>query len=108
MGTELLAFESAEGESVVFAVSDTDPGVELVGRGSRGELLPGPVQLEAALDTIRTASEAVLDRLKQVGQRPYEVEVEFGVQMNAKVGAIIAATEAQGHLRVKVKWQPGR
>jgi ABC-type antimicrobial peptide transport system ATPase subunit len=108
MGTELLSFQSADGESVVFAVSDTDPGVELVSRRSSGQLLPGPVQLETALDTIRTASEAVLDRLKQVGERPCEVEVEFGVQMNAKVGAIIAATEAQGHLRVKVKWQTGR
>jgi len=107
MGTELLSFQSAAGESLVFAVSDTDPGVELVARGA-GALLPGPVQLEAALDTIRTASEAVLDRLKQLGERPYEVEVEFGVQMNAKVGAIIAATEAQGHLRVRVKWQTGR
>jgi hypothetical protein len=67
--------------------------------------VPGPVVLESALDTIRTTADAVLDRLGRIASAPKEIEVEFGVQMNAKVGAIIASSEAQGHLRVKLRWQ---
>lgn len=104
MATELLKFSTKDGADVVFAVPDTDPGVRLVARGA-DDLIPGPVELGAALETVRTTAEVVLDRLSALKRSPDEVEVEFGIQMNAKLGAVIASTEAQGHLRVTIKWQ---
>ena len=104
MATELLRFSTKEGADVVFAVPDTDPGVRLVARGP-DDLIPGPVDMESALDTVRTTAEVVIDRLTSLERAPDEVEVEFGIQMNAKIGAVIASTEAQGHLRVTIKWQ---
>jgi hypothetical protein len=104
MGTELLGFETEGGATVVFAVPDTDPGVRLVARGV-DDVIPGPASLEAALDTVRTTADAVLGRLDGLDRSPDAVEVEFGLQMSAKLGAVIASAEAQGHLRVKITWQ---
>ena len=106
MSTSLIEFP-LEGEggtgSVAFAVPDTDPGVRRVARGP-GDIIPGPTHLEAALATIRTTAEAVLDQVRALDLHP-EIEVEFGIQMNARFGAVIATGEAGGHLRVKLRWQ---
>jgi hypothetical protein len=107
MSTALIEFpvDGSDGAgTIAFAVPDTDPGVRRVARGP-GDVIPGPTHLEAALATIRTAAEAVLDQVRALDERP-EVEVEFGIQMNARFGAVIATGEAGGHLRVKMRWQP--
>jgi NTP-dependent ternary system trypsin peptidase co-occuring protein len=104
MSTALIEFPVDGGQATVaFAVPDTDPGVRRVARGP-GDLIPGPMHLEAALSTVRTTAEAVLAQVRTLDLLP-EVEVEFGIQMTARVGAVIASGEAGGHLRVKLRWQ---
>ncbi len=105
MSTALIEFPVGEGDaaaSIAFAVPDTDPGVRRVARGP-GDVIPGPTHLEAALATIRMAAEAVIEQIRGLENQP-EVEVEFGIQMNARFGAVIATGEAGGHLRVKMRW----
>lgn len=37
-------------------------------------------------------------------ERPDEVEITFGVKVDAEVGAIIAKTGLQGQFEIKLKW----
>jgi hypothetical protein len=107
MSTALIEFPVGEGEatgSIAFAVPDTDPGVRRVARGP-GDVIPGPTHLQAALTTVRTAAEAVIEQVLGIPHGPDDIEVEFGIQMNARFGAVIATGEAGGHLRVKLRWQ---
>ncbi|GAA3367161.1 hypothetical protein GCM10020367_68560 [Streptomyces sannanensis] len=48
-----------------------------------------PRTLQQSLVPVRDTARAVLDQLRQAG--PQEVEVEFGVNLSAKAGAVITA-----------------
>ncbi|MET9790750.1 CU044_2847 family protein [Streptomyces canus] len=64
-----------------------------------------PVTLQVALRPVTEMARAVLDQLRQIG--PDEVEVEFGVDLAAQVGAVIARSEAGFHLKIRVLWEHG-
>jgi len=61
--------------------------------------------LEAALEPIADMARATLQALARVG--PREVEVEFGVELSAEVGAIVASTGGGCQLTVTLTWAPG-
>ncbi|MFF7705612.1 CU044_2847 family protein [Streptomyces lydicus] len=65
--------------------------------------LPGTLQ--QSLVPVREMARSVLDQLRQAGSR--EVEVEFGVNLSAKAGAVITAGETAVHLKVRVVWESG-
>ncbi|BCM71179.1 MULTISPECIES: CU044_2847 family protein [Streptomyces] len=64
-----------------------------------------PRTLQQSLIPVRETARAVLDQLRQAG--PREVEVEFGVNLSAKAGAVITAGETAVHLKVRVVWENG-
>ncbi|MEU9649434.1 CU044_2847 family protein [Streptomyces sp. NPDC048110] len=64
-----------------------------------------PRTLHESLVPVRETARTVLDQLRQAG--PREVEVEFGVNLSAKAGAVITAGEAALHLKVRMVWERG-
>jgi hypothetical protein len=44
-------------------------------------------------------------QLRSMSRQPDEIEIKFGVKLDAQAGAVIARTGIQGHLEVKLKWQ---
>nr|WP_237549380.1 CU044_2847 family protein [Streptomyces sp. SID4950] len=60
---------------------------------------------ESALEGVRRAAAATLRRMGDLPERPDEITVEFGIQLDAEVGAVLARTGAQGHLQVQVTWR---
>ncbi|MER6274464.1 CU044_2847 family protein [Streptomyces sp900105755] len=62
-----------------------------------------PVSLAAALGPVTDMSRTVLRQLRRAG--PDEIEVEFGVNLATQAGAVIARSETNCHLRVKVVWK---
>jgi Trypsin-co-occurring domain 1 len=99
--TELVRFELADGGSVVAELDDS-PGVSRVGRQSVLETAKGT--LESALSDVRDAAAAALAQFQDMAQKPDELEIKFGVKLDAQAGAIIARTGMQGHFEVKVRW----
>jgi hypothetical protein len=104
MDTELVQFEMAGGGRVLVEVDDQEPGVA---RASRVDdmVIQAKQSLEPALDSIRAMANVALEKLGDLAQRPDELEVEFGVRLNAEAGAVIAKTQAEGHLKVKLAWK---
>lgn len=58
-----------------------------------------------ALAGMRSAAEGVLAQLRGIEPAPAEVEVDFKVAVNGKVGATIVTGGADAHLNVKVVWK---
>ncbi|AZM62610.1 MULTISPECIES: CU044_2847 family protein [unclassified Streptomyces] len=58
-----------------------------------------------ALEQVRSAAALTVHRMRDLPQRPDEVTVEFGIQLDAEVGAVLARTGAQGHLQVQLTWR---
>ncbi|MFB9462388.1 CU044_2847 family protein [Streptomyces cinereospinus] len=61
-----------------------------------------PRSVQEAMVPVTTMARAVLDQLRQAG--PDEVTVEFGVNLAAQAGVVIAKSEANCHLRVAMTW----
>ncbi|MFF4484206.1 CU044_2847 family protein [Streptomyces sp. NPDC001520] len=62
-----------------------------------------PVSLAESLEPVTDMAQTVLRQLRRAS--PDEIEVEFGVNLAAQAGAVIAKSEANCHLRVKVLWK---
>jgi hypothetical protein len=108
MERELMQFEAAGGVVVVEqveAAGTAEAGsIERVARV--GEVVMSKIPLEDALGVVRTTADAVVGQVRDLARPPDKLEVEFGLQLSSKVGAVIAAGEAQAHLKLKLTWQP--
>ncbi|MFF0747175.1 CU044_2847 family protein [Streptomyces sp. NPDC004111] len=65
-----------------------------------------PRTLQESLVPVRDTARAVLESLREAGSQ--SVEVEFGVNLSAKAGAVITTGEAAVHLKVRVVWEGSR
>jgi Trypsin-co-occurring domain 1 len=99
---QLLRFEAGE-RSVLVEVADDEPGIERAARVD-DVVVKASQSLESALEQVRVLADVTLARLGGLARQPEQVEVEFGVRLNAEAGAVIARTQAEGHLQVKLTW----
>ena len=85
------------------------PGEDLPGALELASLRPGEVvarareSVEAAIDQIKPAINAVAARLKAMSAD--EVAVEFGIVLGAETGAVIAKGTAEVHFTVTLSWK---
>jgi hypothetical protein len=99
---ELVQFHLEDGGTVDVEVDDQDPGFDRVSRIDDA-MVKAATSFDAALDRVCSAAQIALEKLR--GAEPDELQVEFGIRLNAHAGAVIAATEAEGHLRVTLTWK---
>jgi hypothetical protein len=104
--TELISFRAGDSE-VIVELGENEPGLELV---SRRDKLVGTAKqtLDSAFDVVRPAIESLAEQIRALDtprlDQPTEICVEFGLRLNAEVGAVIAKTQTEGHLTVSLKW----
>jgi hypothetical protein len=111
----------AKGDTVYLIQVPVEGGGRLLVQASDAEL-PGDLQLaaarpgevvararqslEQALDQIKPAMRAVLDRL--VAMSPDEMRVEFGLTLGAETGVVVAKGTSEMHFAVTLSWKrPG-
>lgn len=103
--TELAVFSLDEGGTVSIEVEEA-PGMTRAGRAGATVREAGE-SFERALAEVRNAASAALGQFRAMAQRPDEVEIKFGVRMDAQVGAVIAKTGLQGQFELTLKWVRG-
>ena len=101
--TELVRFP-LDGDGSVLVEVEEPPGVTRV---SRPGDLPKTAKetFEKALLQVRDVANVALGQLRSMSRQPDEIEIKFGVKLDAQAGAVIARTGIQGHLEVKLKWR---
>lgn len=59
-----------------------------------------------AIDLVRACADQVADKLEEMpaDKRPDEMELQFAVRLDAKLGASIVGTEGGAQLQVSLKW----
>jgi hypothetical protein len=102
--TELIRWKLDDGGEVLVAVAPDGPEVSPVSRSS-DLIKAATASLSTALASVRDAASEALGQFRQMPVRPSRVEVEFGVQLTAEAGAVIAKTSVDGHLIVKLSWE---
>jgi hypothetical protein len=62
-------------------------------------------EFEKALDDIRPVADTIVQKLKDLGSKPDNIGIEFGIKMSAQAGAIIAATGMEANFKVTLSWK---
>ena len=83
----MVQFALERGGSVLVEVDGDEPGIQ---RASRVDdlIVQAKQQLEPAMDNIRALANVAFELLQDLAERPDGIEVEFGVRLNAQVGAV--------------------
>jgi Trypsin-co-occurring domain 1 len=101
---DLISFP-LDGDDAVLVEVDLDrPEIGPVSRA--GDLVrSAAMSFDGALAHIRKAASIALANFRDAELRPDEVQIEFGVALNAQAGAVIARTGVDGHLKVQLTWR---
>jgi hypothetical protein len=106
--TRLARFVLPDGSSIVAEVDDESVDTTRVMRGgavsSPEIVVKANESFDAALDRVRWAADGLLERLTSLTRSPDEVEIEFGVKLNAETGAVIAKAATEANFRINLKW----
>jgi hypothetical protein len=88
-----------------WAIVEVDEPSQVV-RAARGKdgLITADATFDAVMAQIRHVSETAIQGLRKSAVRADQVEIEFGVALNAQVGAIMVKSGAQAHLQVRLSW----
>lgn len=101
----LVEFPLVDGGSVLMEVEEPEPEGGFVKAAQRGEIEKASQNFEAALEKIRPAATAVISKLKEMGEPPGEIEMEFGLGLSAKAGAFIASAGTTANFKVTLTWR---
>jgi hypothetical protein len=102
---QLIRVKTGQGTPVLFEVDDVSGvGPQRVSRRGENVIADLDERLDTALETVRPAAAAVLNTFTALA--PKEVTVEFGLELNAEAGAVIAKTGVAGHFTITLTWRP--
>jgi hypothetical protein len=99
-----MRFGLDNGGSVFVEVEEDEPGVVRASR-AREVIESASTSFGTALASVRDAAATALHQFRNMDVLPDEIQVEFGVRLNAQAGAVIAKTGVAGHLKVKLTCQ---
>jgi hypothetical protein len=110
MGKRLVEFPLQEGGSVLVEVED-DVGGATRGWGDTNRRVVDQAQqnFEEAVGRVQPAIQGLLSQLRALAETPEEIQVEFGLQLSAEVGAFVAGASTTGNFKISMTWhrRPG-
>jgi hypothetical protein len=104
---QYIAFPlAAEKDSVVVVEVDEreEGGYERAARAPELAQKVGET-FEAALEKIGPITRAVIAKLRSLSDNVTEVDVEFGLKMDAKAGVLLASGGVEANFKVSLKWK---
>lgn len=101
----LISFELEDGSQIL--VESQTSAVGGLAPASRAEdaVEAASQTFEQALDRVRPAASTIIAKLKSLSEPADEVTVEFGLNLQAKAGAVIASASVDAHYKVSLKWK---
>ncbi len=101
-----VEFPLEDGGILLVRVDDRrSDGPVLRGGGGKPAWERAETTFEAALGTIDVVARGVLQQLTGLAQTPDVVQVDFGLDLNAKAGTFLAAAGTTAHLKVALTWR---
>ncbi len=100
-----VEFKLDDGSPIVFEVNEPEVGGTTRASRRPGEIAePAKETFEEALTKIRPATERVITTLRGLSQKPDEIEMEFGFNLSANSGVVIASTSTEANYKVTLRW----
>jgi Trypsin-co-occurring domain 1 len=99
--TEFTSFALANDLRVTV---ETPAGVGVAPAGLHPKVTKAGQTLREALAPVTSAAAEVIEKFRELPGRPAEIEIHFGVKLDAAMGAVIATTTIGTHLDVTLRW----
>src|SRR4051812_36726207 len=106
----IVEFPMENGDVLLVEVDDVPgaygPGSGQTMRGvSSGEMMErARLTYEEAVDKIRPAAESIVERIRSIAEPPDIISVEFGIKLNANIGAILASASTEAQFTLTLTW----
>ena len=102
---KLVEFSSDGDESILVEVEipEDEEGDEEATRD--GEVKKASKSFKKALAAVKPIAETLIEKCTGLSKRPQEIEVEFGIKMNAEAGVVVATTGVEANFKVTLKWK---
>jgi hypothetical protein len=101
----LVEFPLQDGGTVLVEATDVDAGPTTRGLGSRGVPEQARQTFEDAVRRVQPAAQALISQMRSLADAPDEVGVEFGLELNAEAGAVIASASTKANFKVSLTWR---
>jgi hypothetical protein len=102
----LIEFPLEDGSSILVEVDEAESAGGVVRAARPGEIAEKAGQtFEAAIDKVKPAAAAIIDKIRSLHDAPDEVEVQFGLKLNATAGAVVASAAMEANYSVTLKWK---
>jgi hypothetical protein len=103
----LIEFLLENGDCVLVEVDNDSDGYKGLIPAARGDDIPQKalITFEAAIDKVKPVASTIIKKLRSISDSPDEVEVEFGIKLNAEAGAVVAAAGIEANYHVTLKWK---
>ena len=106
--SRLVEFPLEDGGTVLVQVDEAAAGPVTRGLGDRRLVTEQAQQtFEQAIARVQPAAQALVSRLRAMADAPDEVGVEFGLELSAEAGALIAAASSTANFKVTLRWRRG-
>lgn len=101
---QIVEFPLESGE-VIFVELDKAAGSD--NRiGLRDQVVDKATQtFESALETVKPIANAIITKVRSLKQPADEVEVKFGIKINAQLGAVVASGSSEVNYEITLKWK---
>lgn len=100
---QLVEYELEGGASIMVEVELPEAGIQRAGR--EDQPVKATRKFEAALEQVKPVAEKVLETLRGLANPPNEIDVQFGIKLSAKAGAIIASADTEANFTVTLTWK---
>ena len=109
----IVEFPMENGDVLLVEVDDpisAAPGATLRGipggPGGHGSEMLERAQMtyEQAVDKIKPAAESIVRHIRDIAEPPDVIGVEFGIKLNANIGAILASSSVEAQFTLKLTW----
>jgi hypothetical protein len=107
MVRQLVEFPLQDGGSVLVQVDDGAPDDVTRGWGDRDSRVVEQARqsFEDAVARVQPAVQGLLKQLRSLAETPEQIQVEFGLQLSAEVGAFVAGASTTGNFKVSMTWR---
>jgi len=104
---QLIEFPLRDGGSVFVEVNEFEEagGIDRAAKGESKIAEKAVIHFEDALNNIKPAAASIISNFRNLNDRPNEVEIEFGLKMNAAAGTIITSGGIEANFKVILRWK---
>jgi NTP-dependent ternary system trypsin peptidase co-occuring protein len=99
--TELASFALSNSLRVTV---ESPAGSGVAPASLRPRIVRAEQTLQEALEPVTAAAAEVIEKFRELPGQPHEIEIQFGVKLDATLGAVIATAAVGTHLDITLRW----